>query len=125
VKIDDLVAFHQRSKTLATMTAIQPPSKYGVLSFEENLVTEFEEKPAARDRGWINGGYFVLSPKVIDLIDSAGSMWEHEPVRRLVKDGQLAAYKHDGFWQCMDTLRDRMTLDSIWAAGAPPWKVWD
>ncbi len=122
VNISELVSFHRQQGTLATMTAIQPPSKFGVLGFEGDRIIEFQEKPVG-EGGWINGGFFVLDPKVLDYIDGDGTPWEHEPLRRLVSEGQLAAHFHHGFWQSMDTLRDRYVLEELWKSG-PPWKVW-
>ena len=124
VNIGDLVKFHRKSGTLATITAIQPPSKFGVLGFDDNRIVEFQEKPVG-EGGWINGGFFVLSPQVIDLIDGDDTPWEHGPMRRLVDDGQLAAWFHRGFWQSMDTLRDQKVLESLWNSGERPWKIWD
>jgi glucose-1-phosphate cytidylyltransferase len=123
VNIRELIEFHKAGGTLATVTAIQPPIRYGVLMFERREVVSFEEKPEG-EGGWINGGFFVLSPGAIDYIDGDETMWEHAPMRRLVRDGQLSAFQHDGFWQCMDTLRDKMRLEAMWASGSPPWKVW-
>ena len=123
VNIRELVAFHKKRNTLATVTAVLPPSKYGVFKFEEDKIIGFEEKPEG-DGGWINGGFFVLSPKVIDYIDDDATHWEHAPMRRLVAEGQLSAFYHHGFWHPMDTLRDKNTLESIWASGKAPWKVW-
>ena len=123
VDIGQLVTFHRQQGTLATMTAIQPPSKYGVLGFEGDRIIEFQEKPVG-EGGWINGGFFVLDPKVLDYIDSDDTPWEHEPLRRLVSEGQLAAHFHHGFWQSMDTLRDRYVLEELWKGGDPPWKIW-
>ena len=124
VNISDLISFHRESRSPATVTAVLPPSKYGVLELgERNRVIAFEEKPE-ENGGWINGGFFVLSPEVIDLIDNDGVMWEHAPMRRLVKEGQLSAYKHKGFWYPMDTLRDRNKLEEMWQTGNAEWKVW-
>lgn len=124
VDVEKLVSFHKQQGVLATMTAIQPPSKYGVLGFEGDRIVEFQEKPMG-EGGWINGGFFVLDPKVLDYIGSDETAWEHEPLRRLVSEGQLAAHFHHGFWQSMDTLRDRNVLEELWKAGTPPWKIWD
>lgn len=124
VNITDLCAFHKKHKQLATVTAVLPPSKYGILSLgEADKVMSFEEKPEG-DGGWINGGFFVLSPKVIDYIDDYDVMWEHAPLKRIVEDGQLSAFPHRGFWQPMDTLRDNQLLNKMWDAGQAPWKVW-
>lgn len=125
VDIGELIAFHRAHGKLATMTAIQPPSKYGVLAFQGSKITGFQEKPQGDgEGGWINGGFFVLSPRVIDLIDSDATPWEHAPMQQLVRDGQLAAFKHSGFWQSMDTLRDKSILEELWSSGNPPWKIW-
>lgn len=126
VDVTALAAFHRRHGALATMTAIQPPSRFGVLTFaddDEEQIADFEEKPHG-EGGWINGGYFCLSPKVIDYIDGDDTPWEHRPMRGLVAEGQLKAYKHRGFWQCMDTLRDKTHLQSLWDAGRAPWRWW-
>jgi glucose-1-phosphate cytidylyltransferase len=118
-----LISFHKAQNTLATVTAIQPPTKYGVLVFGQHNVTAFEEKPEG-EGGWINGGFFVLSPKALDYIDGDEIMWEHAPMKRLVKEGNLSAFKFSGFWQPMDTLRDKNHLEKLWASGKAPWKVW-
>ncbi len=123
INIQDLVAFHRRHGKLATVTAVRPPARFGGLSFEGNLVAKFVEKPQIGE-GWINGGFFVLEPKVIDYIEGDETPWEREPLERLAEDGQLVAYCHDGFWQCMDTLRDVRLLNSLWESGKAPWKVW-
>lgn len=123
VDVTALVAFHRNHGKLATMTAIQPPSRFGVLAFDGERIVDFEEKPHG-EGGWINGGYFVLDPKVIDYIDGDSMPWEHAPMRRLVDEGQLHAHMHDGFWQCMDTLRDKNTLQALWDSDKAPWKVW-
>ncbi|MEM1203310.1 MAG: glucose-1-phosphate cytidylyltransferase [Acidobacteriota bacterium] len=123
VDVTALLAFHRREGALATMTAIQPPSRFGVIAFDGDRIADFEEKPHG-EGGWINGGFFVLSPKVIDYIDGDDTPWEHAPMRRLVAEGQLAAHRHRGFWQCMDTLRDKNTLQALWDADRAPWKVW-
>lgn len=126
VDIGKLVAFHRDHGKLATMTAIQPPSKYGVLAFQGTKIVGFQEKPPGLgEGGWINGGFFVLSPRVIDLIESDSTPWEHAPMQQLVRDGELSAFKHSGFWQCMDTLRDKNVLEDLWSTGRAPWKVWD
>jgi glucose-1-phosphate cytidylyltransferase len=124
VDIGALIAFHQQQKRLATLTAVQPPGRYGALQLEsEGSVHGFQEKPEG-DGGWINGGFFVLEPKVIDLIEGDGITWEQEPLKALAEDGQLSAYHHKGFWQPMDTLRDRMHLEDLWQTGKAPWKRW-
>lgn len=121
--IHDLVRFHKSHGRLATVTAVRPPARFGGLSFKGDLVTEFSEKPQIGE-GWINGGFFVLEPKVLDYIECDDTIWEREPLERLAKDGQLAAYRHPGFWQCMDTMRDVRLLEGLWANGKAPWKVW-
>jgi glucose-1-phosphate cytidylyltransferase len=123
VDIRKLIAFHQQKGRLATVTATRPPGRFGAIDEAEGLVTSFEEKPQG-DGSYINAGYFVLSPKVLDLIDGDDCVWEKGPLEALAKQGQLAAHKHDGFWQCMDTLRDRVLLESLWASGQAPWKTW-
>ncbi len=123
VNIDSLIERHSQEGTLATLTAIQPESKYGVLTFNENRIVKFREKPS-NGGSWINGGFFVLSPKVIDYIESDKTHFEHTPLKRLAEDGQLSALFHKGFWQCMDTLRDKNYLEAIWNAGEAPWKCW-
>ena len=123
VDIGKLVAFHQQEKRLATMTAAQPPGRFGAIHLEGDRITSFVEKPVG-DGGWINGGFFVLSPKVVDYIDGDLVSWEREPLERLARAGQLNAFKHDGFWRPMDTLRDKNDLEALWATGKAPWKAW-
>ncbi len=123
VNIQELISFHKATKKLATVTAVLPPSRYGVLVFDENIIKTFEEKPEG-EGGWINGGFFVLSPKVIDYIDGDDTMWEHAPMRRLVREGQLSAFPHKDFWHPMDTLRDKNRLEEMWSSGKAPWKIW-
>ncbi len=123
VDIVKLVEFHKSKGTLATLTATQPPGRFGALSLEKHQVTGFQEKPQG-DGGWINGGFFVLSPKVVDTIEGDATIWEREPMERLAKDRQMSAYFHKGFWQPMDTLRDKNHLEELWASGKAPWKVW-
>jgi glucose-1-phosphate cytidylyltransferase len=123
VNITELVAFHRKQKKLATLTGVQPPGRFGVLNLKGESVTSFEEKPHG-EGAWINGGFFVLSPKVIDLIEGDATVWEREPMERLAHDGQLSAYLHSGFWHAMDTLRDKNHLEALWQSGKAPWKVW-
>jgi glucose-1-phosphate cytidylyltransferase len=123
VDINHLIEFHRGQGVFATLTATQMPGRFGALNLDGARVHRFEEKPKG-DRGWINGGYFVLSPKVIDYIDDDGTFWEKEPMERLAKDGQLAAYLHDGFWHPMDSLKDKNDLETLWTSGHAPWKVW-
>jgi glucose-1-phosphate cytidylyltransferase len=122
VDIDKLVAFHRGHGRLATVTAVRPPARFGSLEIEGEFVTRFGEKVQA-DSGWINGGFFVLEPGVIDYIEDDKTIWERAPLERLASDGQLAAYQHEGFWQPMDTLRDRRLLEELWASGAAPWRT--
>lgn len=123
INITELIKFHQAEGKLATLTATQPPGRFGALILKGNSVEGFQEKPQG-DGGWINGGFFVLSPKVIDQIDGDDSVWEREPMQALARDGQMSAYLHRGFWQPMDTLRDRVQLEQLWAADKAPWKTW-
>ena len=118
------VAFHRRKERLATLTGVQPPGRFGVLKLRGERVESFEEKPHG-DGAWINGGFFVLSPKVIDLIEDDQTVWERGPLEKLARDGQLSAYLHRGFWQPMDTLRDKTYLEELWQGGKAPWKVWE
>lgn len=123
VDISALVAFHKAQKTMATVTAVSPPGRFGVLSFSPDgtRVDAFREKDSA-DMGLINGGYFVCEPQVFDLIEGDATVWEQEPMAQLVRMGELSAYKHRGFWQPMDTVRDRAVLESLWASGRAPWR---
>jgi glucose-1-phosphate cytidylyltransferase len=123
VNIRDLVAFHRAKKVKATLTAVQPPGRFGALVLDDAHITQFQEKPKG-DGGWINGGFFVLSPSVIDHVEGDDTVWEREPLERLARERQLAAYFHKGFWQPMDTLRDKSHLEELWARGNPPWKAW-
>lgn len=123
VNLDDLVAFHRSHGKLATITAVRPPARYGHMEFDGDRVKEFNEKPQAA-QGWVNGAFFVLEPKVIEYISGDDVMWEHEPLRRLAADGQLMAYKHESFWQCMDTMREKHILEQLWQTGEAPWKTW-
>lgn len=123
VDIRALLTQHQQNATLATMTAVRPPGRFGSLQIEDNKVSRFIEKPDG-DGGWINGGFFVLSPKVMDYIEHDLTPWERAPMEGLVKDRQLSVYKHHGFWQPMDTLRERQQLDALWNDGEAPWKLW-
>jgi glucose-1-phosphate cytidylyltransferase len=118
-----LIAFHREQRTLATVTAVQPPGRFGALNIDEARVREFEEKPRG-DGGWANGGFFVLSHGIDRYIDGDHTTWEQEPMHRLAQDGQLACYRHDGFWEAMDTMRDRNHLEQLWKSGSAPWRVW-
>jgi glucose-1-phosphate cytidylyltransferase len=125
IDIQELVAYHQEQKTLATLTAVQPPGRFGTLTLAQGQtqVTRFREKPQG-DGAWINGGFFVLEPGVMDYIAGDSTVWEQEPLQDLARDGMLSAYRHDGFWHAMDTLRDKKVLEQMWASGNPPWRVW-
>ncbi|MHB8544769.1 MAG: glucose-1-phosphate cytidylyltransferase [Leptospirales bacterium] len=123
INIAHSITFHKQQKTLATMTAVQPPGRFGALNIHDDKIIGFEEKPLG-DGGWINGGFFVLSPKVIDLIKDDSTVWERGPLNRLAADNELSAYRHHGFWQPMDTLRDKNHLEELWANGTAPWKTW-
>ena len=124
INITELIKFHQAHGQSATLTATQPPGRFGALKLNGNQVAGFQEKPQG-DGGWINGGFFVLSPKVIDRIDGDDSVWEQEPMETLAHDSQMSAYLHHGFWQPMDTLRDKLQLEQLWASGKAPWKTWE
>ncbi|HWR58011.1 MAG TPA: sugar phosphate nucleotidyltransferase, partial [Thermodesulfovibrionales bacterium] len=123
VNIAELLDFHKSQGTLSTVTAVQPPGRFGALNLEGGRVVSFQEKPEG-DGGWINGGFFVLSPKVIDYIEGDDTPWESKSMAMLAKEGQLSVYLHRGFWQPMDTLRDKNHLEDLWAAGKAPWKKW-
>ncbi len=123
IDLDDLLAFHRSHGKLATLTAVRPPARFGHLEIDAGRVKVFNEKPQTGE-GWINGAFFVLEPEVAEYIDGDDTLFEREPLERLAAEGQLMAYQHDGFWQCMDTLRDKVRLDSMWNAGSAPWKVW-
>jgi len=124
VNISELVAYHRKHGKAATVTATQPSGRFGALNLDDaDQVKSFQEKPAG-DGSWINGGFFVLEPKMLDLIAGDSAIFEKEPLERLARDGQLIAYKHNDFWYAMDTLRDKNHLESLWQAGTAPWKVW-
>ena len=123
VDINQLLAFHRSHGRLATVTAVRPPARFGGISLHGNLVTSFKEKPQIGE-GWINGGFFVLEPGVVEYVDNDQTLWEREPMERLAADSQLAAYCHEGFWQCMDTPRDVRLLETLWKSGKDAWKVW-
>jgi glucose-1-phosphate cytidylyltransferase len=123
IDISALVQFHQRHGKKATVTAIQPPGRYGALNIDNDCVTSFQEKPAG-DGAWINGGFFVLNPSVIDFIVDDQTSWESAPLSQLASARELQAYQHNGFWQAMDTLRDKMQLEELWSKGNAPWKKW-
>ena len=123
VDVGALIAHHQREGSEATLTAVQPPGRFGALHFEGDTVTQFQEKPDG-DNAWINGGFFVLQPSVLDRIHEDRTSFESDVLPQLAADGQLSAFKHHGFWQPMDTLRDRNRLEEMWAKGDAPWKMW-
>lgn len=123
VNITELIAFHKAQNVKATLTATLPPGRFGALQFDGNKVSQFMEKPKG-DGAMINGGFFVLSPDVLQYLDGDETIWERTPLETLASEGQLAAYQHTGFWQPMDTLRDKVLLEELWASGKAPWKVW-
>lgn len=126
IDIDKLVDFHREQNVLTTLTAVQPAGRFGAfdLGRDQTKIINFREKPKG-DRAWVNGGFFVLEPGVMEYIEGDATVWEQEPLMNLARDGMLSAYKHDGFWQPMDTLRDKMYLEDLWESGNPPWKVWE
>ncbi len=124
VDISKLIAFHKSHGKLATVTAVRPAARYGHMRFDGDQVVAFEEKPQTAE-GWINGAFFVLEPQVFDYIEGDMVMFEHAPMENLARDGQLMAYKHDGFWSAMDTLRDKKVLQDLWETGGRPWAVWE
>jgi glucose-1-phosphate cytidylyltransferase len=124
VDLNKLLEFHRSHGKLVTVTAVRPPARFGRLEIEGRQVVNFSEKPQLGE-GWINGAFFVCEPKVFDYIDGDMTQWEREPLERLAADGQLMAYFHDSFWQCMDTLRDKRLLESLWQSDKAPWKIWE
>ena len=124
VDIGKLIKYHREQQTMATLTAVYPPGRFGALELINNKVQTFKEKPKG-DGARINGGFFVLSPKVIDLIEDDSTVWEQDPMEKLASQGQMSAFEHDGFWQPMDTLRDKNYLEELWQSHTPPWKLWD
>jgi len=124
VNLTELLNFHRSHGKLATLTAVRPPARYGHMKFNGDTVVEFTEKPQIGE-GWINGAFFVLEPGVFEYIAGDDTVWEKDPLEQLAKDGQLKAYKHSSFWQCMDTLRERFLLESLWQSGKAPWKIWE
>jgi glucose-1-phosphate cytidylyltransferase len=125
INLHDLLKFHRAHGKLATLTAVRPPARYGHLVLEAGgQIAQFTEKPQTAE-GWINGAFFVLEPGVFDYIEGDDTQWEREPLERLAQDGQLMAYCHASFWQCMDTLRDKYILEKLWQSGNPPWKTWE
>ena len=124
IDIAKLIQFHRSHGKLATLTATYPPGRFGALNIHNHQVMNFIEKPKG-DGGMINGGFFVLSPKVIENIEGDATIWEQEPLSKLARDGELMAYEHDDFWQPMDTMRDKLYLNELWSKGSAPWKIWD
>lgn len=123
INLKELIDFHKNQKTLATVTGVRPPARFGAMSISDNKVTKFQEKPEG-DGDWINGGFFVLEPKVLDYINDDKSIWEREPLEKLSSDNQLSAYLHSGFWQPVDTMRDKNNLEELWKSNKAPWKKW-
>ena len=125
INIDDLIGFHKKHKKLVTVTAVKPPGRFGMLNLDENkTVTGFLEKPEG-DGAWINGGFLVMEPKIFDYLEDDKTILERKPLETLAREGNLKAYKHEGFWYAMDTLRDKMYLEELWNGGKAPWKVWE
>jgi len=123
IDLSKLLAFHRSHGKLATLTAVRPPARYGHLEIDGNRITEFSEKPQTRE-GWINGAFFALEPGVFDYIENDNTQWEKEPLENLANDGQLMAFKHESFWQCMDTLREKYIMENYWNTGHAPWQIW-
>ena len=123
VDINKLLAFHRSHGKLATVTAVRPSARYGKLDIQQGKVIRFSEKPQLEE-GWINGAFFILEPGIFDYIDGDSTQWEKEPMEGLARDGQLMAYMHEGYWQCMDTLREKQLLEDLWDSGNAPWKTW-
>jgi glucose-1-phosphate cytidylyltransferase len=123
INIKKLVDFHKKSKTFATLTGVQPPGRFGILDIKNEKVTKFNEKPSG-DGDWINGGFFVLEPEIFNYIADESSVWEKEPLQKLAIENQLSVFKHTGFWQPMDTVRDQKYLEDLWGAQKAPWKIW-
>ena len=124
IDIPKLISFHDSHNKLATLTAVKPPGRWGSLNISGNTVKNFQEKPEG-DGAWINGGFFLLEPEVINFIDGDDCSWEQEPLMKLAKKNQLMSFKHNGFWKAMDTLRDKRNLENLWNSGNPPWKTWN
>lgn len=124
VNLNELLKFHRSHGKLATVTAVRPTARFGHLKFDGDRLVDFTEKPQTQE-GWINGAFFVLEPQVLDYIEGDQTQWEREPMERLAHEGQLMAFRHTGFWQCMDTLRDKKLLQESWDKGSAPWKIWE
>ena len=123
VDIKKVIKFHNDNKKIATITTVLPVGRFGAVVTKDNMVTQFIEKPRG-DGGRVNGGFFVLSPKILDYIEGDQTIWERDPMEKLAKEGQMVAFEHQGFWQSMDTLRDKIYLEELWASGKAPWKIW-
>jgi glucose-1-phosphate cytidylyltransferase len=123
ININELLAFHKSHGKLATVTTVRSPARFGRIAFQGDTVTDFYEKPQAAE-GWINGGFFILNPETIDYIEADATIWERDPIERLARDGQLMGYRHYGFWSCMDTLKEKNSLEELWNSGKAPWKIW-
>ena len=123
VNLDKLLDFHRSHGRLATVTAVHPPARFGQVEIDGENAIDFSERPL--QHGWINGAFFVLEPGIFDYIDDDNTQWEKDPLERLVKDRQLMAYRHEGFWQCMDTMRDKTLLEHLWQSGNAQWRIWD
>jgi glucose-1-phosphate cytidylyltransferase len=124
LNLNELLAFHRKHGKLATLTAVRPTARFGHIEMQGDQIVEFSEKPQTRE-GWINGAFFVLEPGIFDYIDNDKTHWEKEPLERLARDGQLMAFRHNAFWQCMDTIREKHYLESLWTTGNAPWKIWE
>ncbi len=124
INLRDLYDFHKSHGKLVTLTAVRPVARFGHLELDGDCVADFTEKNQTRE-GWINGGFFVVEPKALDYVDGDMTYWERDPLERLADAGQLMAYRHEDFWQCMDTLRDKLTLETLWQTGNPPWRIWN
>ena len=124
VNLKELLSFHKKHKKLVTVTAVRPTARFGGMQIEGDQVLQFKEKPQSGE-GWINGGFFIMEPEFFDYLGDDSTVLETSPMEKLVKDNQLMAYKHEGFWQCMDTIRERQLLESMWAQGNAPWKIWN
>ena len=124
INLKELIEFHENQKTLATVTAVRPPGRFGAMAISDNRVTKFQEKPEG-DGDWINGGFFILEPKIFDYLTDDKTIWEREPLEKLSEDNQLSAYKHSGFWQPVDTIRDKNHLEELWKLNKAPWKKWE
>ena len=123
ISVKNLIDHHNKQKTLSTVTAVQPPGRFGALNIEKNMIISFEEKPSG-DGSWINGGYFVLEPGIFDYVENDQTVWERQPLETLAKDSQLSVYRHNGYWNAVDTLRDKNRMQDLWDNKQAPWKIW-